>query len=381
MGVTIRNILEIEEIKKYKVRVIAGKGGLYRRVDYVDILEVPDVINWLRKGLLLLTTGYAFKENPDYIITLIESMAKNDCAALFIKDNRFLQEIPKAAINKANILNLPLVLVPNDVPYVEVTHPIINHILIQTKKDKELKEYLSHILADSKSMSENMIISVLGNFNEYFSFSPPYFLGIVKYNRKTNGFNFSKDIIYTNFNDTVIFLLSSASKNLKDRLMDQIYQNKTGKNNFFILISKPMEKLSDISDVYSRLNKSIEIIKAIPALKNKKIIFYDEISYYVLLHKLANQQETEEIVTEALAPVLKLNESEREIMLNTIYHYVNNLGNKTKAAENAYMHRNTFNYRIDKLTKLLNSDLSSSDEIYKYKIILDLYYLMVNRPH
>lgn len=382
MGITVKEVLKIDSLKNCKV--IAGNNGLDRVIEYVDIFEVPDIINWLRRGLMLLTTGYATKEDPNYLVNIIESMAENNCAALFIKDSRFLHGIPQSMIDKANELSFPVILIPNEVPYIEITHPIMNHILMYNHKENKLKENMMQLLTNSSIMGEDIIISILKEIDENFTFKPPYFLGILENNIDEYGTNtrinchikLNRNIIYTKFNSTNTFIISSSYNNLRKNLKNILFEDNSTCDNSIILISNPMKSLTEIKDRYYELTELLKIIKVCPKLKDKKIIYYEDILHYILLHKINDQKQTMELVNNALDPLLKLEENEKDVMLYTLYHYVSSLGNKSKASRNAYMHRNTFNYRMDKLTKLLNSDLTSEEEIYKYKIILDMYFLM-----
>lgn len=52
VGITLKEALKIGGLKEGKV--IAGEKGLNRIVSYVDILEVPDMLGWLRGEKLIV---------------------------------------------------------------------------------------------------------------------------------------------------------------------------------------------------------------------------------------------------------------------------------------------------------------------------------------
>ncbi|MGB4525177.1 MAG: PucR family transcriptional regulator ligand-binding domain-containing protein, partial [Bacillota bacterium] len=63
VGITVREILELPEFSG--VTVAGGKSGLEQVVTNINVMEVPDILDWVREGDMLLTTGYAIKDNPD----------------------------------------------------------------------------------------------------------------------------------------------------------------------------------------------------------------------------------------------------------------------------------------------------------------------------
>ncbi|MCG0276222.1 MAG: PucR family transcriptional regulator ligand-binding domain-containing protein [Thermosediminibacteraceae bacterium] len=125
---------------------MAGEKGLDRIISYVDILEVPDAINWLRGEELLLTTGYSIKDKPEVQERLILELDKVNAAGIVIKLNRFLENIPEVMIKQANEVDLPIIGLPPDVPYIEVTHPLLKEILIRQNEERWISEKLKEIL-------------------------------------------------------------------------------------------------------------------------------------------------------------------------------------------------------------------------------------------
>lgn len=53
-----------------------------------------------------------FKDNTEYLLELIEKIAKNGAAALFIKLGRFIDDMPDEVRIKADELSFPIVYMP-----------------------------------------------------------------------------------------------------------------------------------------------------------------------------------------------------------------------------------------------------------------------------
>lgn len=125
--VTVRQALQLSGLRES--RLVAGRQGIDRVIKFVDIMEVPDVDGWLRPHEFVITCAYAIREDPAAQVQLIRTLARCDAAALAVKPARFLGKMPPAMIAVADQENLPLIDVPKDLPFIEITHPLLSAIL------------------------------------------------------------------------------------------------------------------------------------------------------------------------------------------------------------------------------------------------------------
>ncbi|MDF2836817.1 MAG: transcriptional regulator, PucR family, partial [Paenibacillus sp.] len=75
-------------------KLLAGRDGLGRTVQKVNIMDAPDIIHFLRSGELLLTNGYFIKEGTLTLIELVRAMNRLGCCGIAIKSKRFDMDIP-----------------------------------------------------------------------------------------------------------------------------------------------------------------------------------------------------------------------------------------------------------------------------------------------
>lgn len=140
MGLTVRQALEIGKLQE--AVVVAGHQGLDNQIFFVNIMEVPEVTKWMKGGELLVTAGFAFKDDLDSRKALIYDLAKKNVAAFGIKPGQYFSEVPKDMIEYANDVGLPLLQLPTDVPYMEFMLPIfeilISNQLCQLKRHEQI---------------------------------------------------------------------------------------------------------------------------------------------------------------------------------------------------------------------------------------------------
>lgn len=137
-------------------RVAAGHEGLHRLVQSVNMMDSPDFYDYLKPKELLLTTGYAIKDNPEILTELVIRMAELGCAGLGIKTKRYLDAIPHPAIEAANRLHFPLLELSSDCFLSEALHQLLGRIMESHAEEMryalDSHRYFSEILLEGKSL-------------------------------------------------------------------------------------------------------------------------------------------------------------------------------------------------------------------------------------
>ncbi len=126
-GVSVGEVLGVSTLAG--ARLIAGKGGLNRIVQRLNVMEVPDILAWVKPHELLLTTGYPLRNTPQSLGRLVADLDERGLAALGIKLGRYVDELPDEMIEQADRLDFPLILLPNDVGFDDILNQVLTDIL------------------------------------------------------------------------------------------------------------------------------------------------------------------------------------------------------------------------------------------------------------
>lgn len=121
--VTVRDVLTLPVLSS--ATVIAGRGGLERTVTGVNVMEVPDIEDYVAAGELLLTTAYPVRERPERLVELIPALADRGLAALAIKPLRYLEQLPEGLTEVADRLDFPVIVVSDDTSFNEVIGAVL----------------------------------------------------------------------------------------------------------------------------------------------------------------------------------------------------------------------------------------------------------------
>ncbi|NOU92457.1 PucR family transcriptional regulator [Paenibacillus sp. LMG 31456] len=138
MGVSVKEAMQIGGLVNCKV--VAGEKGLHRTIDYITVMEVPDVIRWLKGNDLLLTSLYPIKDDPEAIGKLVQQLHDVGSSALAIKTERYVKQIPEVIIEAGNRLGFPIIEIEDEVSYLDIMTPLMELRLNKSDLGKEQLE-------------------------------------------------------------------------------------------------------------------------------------------------------------------------------------------------------------------------------------------------
>ncbi|MEV6151605.1 PucR family transcriptional regulator ligand-binding domain-containing protein [Nonomuraea sp. NPDC052129] len=126
-GVSVGEVLGVSTLAD--ARLIAGESGLGRIVQRLNVMEVPDILAWVKPHELLLTTGYPLRNTPQSLGRLVADLDERKLAALAIKLGRYVDKLPDEMVEQADRLGFPLILLPNDVGFDDILNQVLTDIL------------------------------------------------------------------------------------------------------------------------------------------------------------------------------------------------------------------------------------------------------------
>ncbi|MEZ0239815.1 MAG: PucR family transcriptional regulator ligand-binding domain-containing protein, partial [Chloroflexota bacterium] len=112
-----------------RARVVGGSAGLGRRVRSVNVMEVPDILEWVQPGELLLTTAYPLRDDRVALDRLVPRLAERGLAGIAIKPARYIDRIPASMIEAADRHDFALIELPGDASFNEIINGVLTVIL------------------------------------------------------------------------------------------------------------------------------------------------------------------------------------------------------------------------------------------------------------
>lgn len=166
MYLTIKDVLHLFQDKA--ITLAAGSGGLERTVANVNIMDAPDIWNWVKPGDLILTTGYAIKDDASLQERLVRELAASGAAGLGIKTKRFLPAVPENMRKAADELDFPILELPLTMTLAEIMNPVISSIAARQsyllQRSNEIHQALTKEAISGGGLSS--IVACLGRLTQ-----------------------------------------------------------------------------------------------------------------------------------------------------------------------------------------------------------------------
>lgn len=140
IGISLEELLKLEILSGSNI--IAGKNGLQNKITRVNVMEVPDIVDWVSKGEFLITTAYSIRNNIQILEEIIPKLKDKGVVGLGIKVGRYVKEMPENIIKIANTIDFPIVEVPITVSHTDIISSILTRVINeQTKLLLEIERY------------------------------------------------------------------------------------------------------------------------------------------------------------------------------------------------------------------------------------------------
>jgi len=130
MPLTLREVLDLDVVRRGSPHVVAGSGRLDVPVRWVHALELTDVGRLLRGGELVLSTGIALPDSPAELADYVASLAGVGVAGLAVElGRRYADALPAALVTAAQARSVPLVELRREVAFIEITEAVHARII------------------------------------------------------------------------------------------------------------------------------------------------------------------------------------------------------------------------------------------------------------
>jgi sugar diacid utilization regulator len=130
MPLTLREVLDLDVVRRGSPLVVAGAARLDVPVRWVHAAEHADIGRLLRGGELVLSTGIALPESAAELAGYVGSLAKVGVAGLLVElGRRYAAALPAALVAAAEARSVPLIELRHEVAFIEITEAVHARII------------------------------------------------------------------------------------------------------------------------------------------------------------------------------------------------------------------------------------------------------------
>ncbi|WP_339184026.1 PucR family transcriptional regulator [Oceanobacillus sp. FSL W7-1293] len=134
----IAEALKIGELSEGTL--ITGHEGLNNIINSVEVMEVPEVLDWVTPGILIMTTFYSIKDDEEKQVDIVRTLIEKGASGIVVKLGRFINKLPEKMIELASRRDFPIISIPKNISYINILMPLYEKLY----EEKQLQIQTHH---------------------------------------------------------------------------------------------------------------------------------------------------------------------------------------------------------------------------------------------
>ena len=376
--ITCQDILDLQ---LDGVELIAGESGLDRPVTWTYMVQTRPFEEHMNQGNFALCVidyvRYDFKEALKAMNELYELGISG--FGISVMEDR--EEIPAEMIDRANEIQLPLFYIRwEGASFVDIAQSVGKIILEYEIENKRKGDYLYNLLF-GYDINDRYVEKLSQQFG--INFTTPCRVGIIVADRKY-GINLEQDKhiyeYYTNYlNEEVMamkgkpmflrflnkfVLLFEAKEDMSiEHDLEKLLQKIDSSSQFndsiksTCILGGIYTNPADFGKSYQEAKRLIPKKDMLPNPKHKKVLSASTMGIYQYLFNSDNHDEILNYCNERLHKIEEYDHANGTFLLDTLVTYYMNGFSVGKTAEELFIHRNSLQYRLNKIQELVDFEL------------------------
>mgnify|MGYP003293758111 CR=1 FL=1 len=383
----LRELLEFKSLRN--LELVTNTECLDVNVGTVTVMEVPDVIQWLKGDDFLITSLYSIGDDEEKQCRLLYDLLETRSACLAIKTGKYARRISDKMIAIADKNHFPLLQIPYEMTYIDIIMDVMNVIMTENNRRKMLGKYLADIIfhpAENVDIFEEegrllnvdvekdcfQALLIKADTQEMYEGGRRRMVQFAADRLSAFAESLSEGLYSSNFalEKGILFILYSRQKSTLKRYLPFILtemqvtlDDLAIHGGYRVGIGTANMIAAGIRCSYEEAVQALELGRIVD--KTAKIHTFSDLELYSSLRKmLQNRAES------LFLPVWeKLKNQE---LVDTLIVYFECDGNMDETASRMHTHKNTIKYRLHKIKELTGLDVRCQADNFKlYFMVLE----------
>lgn len=360
----------------YGMKLEAGKEGLSNIVKWVHTLESEEAAKFLHGGELVFTTGIG-NAGEDWLCEFARQLHERRACGMVVNLGPYIESVPETLRSYCNENAFPLFTVPWETRLVDMTRDFCNCIIQEEKTEESIVEVLKNLMVwpekyaeyapvlernDFSAREECMvlclrILPVTEKLPEQYQEFVKTRIEQMLYRQNCKFAAFQKE-------EDWVFVLPGFGRKRTGRMIDSIMElqmAKEGTVRFLIGAGPAGRGLEKLGDSCTKARRILPVCEKC----HKNFLFYDDLDFEKVILGVGDESILREYYEQILGKLESYDSEYHTEYRRTLYVYLKNDCSIRKTAEELYVHRNTINYQINRIKKILGRDFATLDEKMK----------------
>ncbi len=391
MHISLSEIIKFDTFKQAKI--LAGSENLNRAVSFNYVIDsFPDLqetLTWLRDDVLVFVFGHSIANNPEKLIDILKMLENFKIPGMVVYINKYIKEIPETVVKAFQDANMPLITIPWQVKYLDVSNEIFSAIAKKQLQVQEQSDILSQLLFDphfdyqdnnlrlqqlnySDDTAHCILVAKINNLKNHAQSHNLSDTALIELKEHFHS-NLRSNFLISSFNfismlhgDAIIFLMEKQDADQFNPETSKI--SKSGHKDLELEFGIGMDvfNLNELAQSYTQAKNVIDAKSR--QLIGHSVNHFSDIGLFQILYT-TDTAILKKLYPNKIKPVIEYDKTHNSNLLDTLEVYLDNKNSLATAAKIMYVHKNTILYRIDKINSLIDiNNFDTFNLLYEIKI-------------
>lgn len=366
MAITLQRLCE-KASYLYGLRVLAGAQGMNSPVQWVHVVEDAEAAEFLHGGELIFTTGIA-QQGTEWLLPFAEELRRRGVCGLVVNSGPYLTEMPSELLAFCNENQFPLMDIPWKTRLVDITRDFCNQIIRSEKEEEDIGTIFKNLMYYPEELPKYLPALESHNFDlngtyrivgAKFDCPPEQLTERLRQLRLM----VSRHLPYIQAaffegKECLFAVLENLDQEELHRILEQFQTEMNTAGSGIHLAVGEATPLQELSAGFRRTAAVLRLAER----RNRSPLYYDELGTEKLLISVSDTRVLEEYRRAVLGRLESYDYENGTHFEEILERYLFCDGSVQRVAEEMFVHRNTVNYQINRIKKILGKDLSSMEE-------------------
>ena len=369
----------------YHMQVVAGRDGMNGLVQWIHTLEDEAASQFLYGGELVFTTGIGYK-GTDWLLGFAKSLKHYGASGLVLNLGPYLKKVPEELTEYCDREKFPLFTVPWETRLVDITRDFCNQIIRSEKAEEDVGITLKNLIFFPQKSARYLPLLELHDFDRTANCCCVFIAPMLQAEGLEEiwpSLRFEMDRLLSHISvwkgyfqneRGYVYVLCGLSEGQFSELTTALLavNNTLSEGHKLVFaISSNRGNVNDLSMNYRRASSLLDLCRK----QGKSLLCYDDLDVQKIFLSLDSTEVLKEYAEDILGKLISFDREHGTDYLEILRLYLECDGSVKKVADRMYVHRNTINYQLNKVKKILGADLGTFEERFRIAFafkILDL---------
>lgn len=376
MGFTIEDMRTVSA-ERYQMKLLAGEGGWSNSISWLMMLEDLTIIQNFKGKELAVTTGLGFP-TTESMEKLVRALSEVGASGLIVNTGKYISEIPQSVIRYCDDNDLPLFTVPWEVYLADMIKELTVQVFLQSVSDEQISKAFIHAIESPGSAGEYS-----RDLLAYYDLDGTFQIALISsgdldtmdtverkrisYRMQIYLANLTHNGHFFYYDSCFVVIMNAISERQCEEILEPFAErlkNRMPDKRIHIGISSQVKGIGNLHTAYKRARAALRMADR----GNARIMYFDRMGMYRLLYSVEDPELLREMSDELLKPLLQYDGQHGAGYVETLESFLRNGGSVKAVADELFIHRNTIQYRMGNIKKMLDCTLESAEDRMKYMI-------------